>query len=78
MEAWIKTDITPREKGHWEKNMRGDYCVVCSRCGFGIDMNQYVWQDCNRASDDREGSLEFRYCCHYCPQCGAEMEVDDG
>lgn len=58
--------------GYWQKNIRGNHCKVCSKCGFGFDMSAPFWSGCNRLSDERE-SVNVRDW-DYCPNCGAKMD----
>lgn len=67
------------EYAHWEKNMRGDYSLVCSNCGYGLPLKSYTgdavlaFYDCNRVSDERETARAIEDLANYCPCCGAYM-----
>lgn len=63
--------------GKWENNIRGDYCVVCNECGFGLPTESFAWMDCNRKSDDRESCHNIIDLANYCPNCGARMNRKD-
>lgn len=59
--------------GQWIKNTRGDYCLVCSECGYGFPTSGYAWLDCNRRSDERETASHITDIKKFCPNCGCRM-----
>lgn len=78
MPKGIIADVEPVRHGRWEKNVRGDYSIVCSECGYGFPTDGYAWLECNRRSDEREYCFQITDVKNYCPNCGARMdgEVD--
>jgi DNA-directed RNA polymerase subunit RPC12/RpoP len=56
-------DVTPVRYGHWkeESDYDGDSIYVCSECGETWTLIDGTPQDNNM---------------HYCPNCGARMDVD--
>ena len=60
----------------WEENIRGNYCVVCSDCGYGFPTDGYCWTDCNKRSDEAETCCHITDVRNYCPNCGCEMKED--
>lgn len=62
------------KNGKWVKNIRGDYSVVCSECGYGFPTEGFCFEDCNRGSDDRETTRCITDIKNYCPKCGAKMK----
>lgn len=70
-------DVTPVRHGRWVNNIRGDYCKVCSECGFGIPSDAFAWIDCNRESEERESVIHLSDLgVNYCPNCGAKMDLE--
>ena len=65
--------FVPVRHGRWEKNVRGDYSIVCSECGYGFPTDGYAWLECNRRSDEREYCFQITDVKNYCPNCGARM-----
>lgn len=63
--------------GRWEKNVRGDYSIVCSECGYGFPTDGYAWLECNRRSDEREHCFQITDVKNYCPNCGARMDLPE-
>ncbi len=67
--------------GRWEKNIRGDYSLVCSECGYGLPLTArdevvMAYTDCNRQSEEFETASCIQDLANYCPYCGAKMDGD--
>lgn len=69
-------DVAPVKHGRWVKNVRGDYSIVCSECGYGFPTDGYAWMECNRRSDEREYCFKITDVKNYCPNCGAQMDEE--
>ena len=69
-------DVEPVKHGRWEKNIRGDYSIVCSECGYGLPTDGFAWMECNRTSDEREFNIWIADVKNYCPNCGAKMDEE--
>ena len=69
-------DVEPVKRGRWEKNIRGDYSIVCSECGYGFPTDGYAWLECNRRSDEREYCFQITDVKNVCPKCGAKMDEE--
>lgn len=73
LESLPAADVEPVMCGRWEKNIRGDYSIVCSECGYGLPTDGFAWMECNRTSDEREFTIWIADVKNYCPNCGADM-----
>lgn len=74
LESLPAADVATVRHGRWEKNVRGDYSIVCSECGYGFPTDGYAWLECNRRSDEREYCFQITDVKNYCPNCGARMD----
>lgn len=73
--------ILKEKHGRWEKNIRGDYSLVCSECGYGLPLTArdevvMAYTDCNRQSEAFETASCIQDLANYCPYCGAKMDGD--
>ena len=69
-------DVAPVRHGRWEKNVRGDYSIVCSECGYGLPTDAFAWMECNRTSEEREFCIWIADVKNYCPNCGCRMDEE--
>ena len=69
-------DVVPVRHGRWEKNVRGDYSIVCSECGYGLPTDAFAWMECNRTSEEREFCIWIADVKNYCPNCGCRMDEE--
>ena len=77
MPKGIIADVVPVRHGRWEKNVRGDYSIVCSECGYGLPTDAFAWMECNRTSEEREFCIWIADVKNYCPNCGCRMDGGD-
>ena len=70
-------DVVPVRHGRWEKNVRGDYSIVCSECGYGLPTDAFAWMECNRTSEEREFCIWIADVKNYCPNCGCRMDEEE-
>ena len=77
IQAIPSADVAPVRHGRWVKNVRGDYSIVCSECGYGFPTDGYAWIGCNRRSDEREYCFQITDVKNYCPNCGAKMSLEE-
>ena len=76
MPKGIIADVVPVRHGRWEKNVRGDYSIVCSECGYGLPTDAFAWMECNRTSEEREFCIWIADVKNYCPNCGCRMDEE--
>ena len=76
LESLPSADVVPVRHGRWEKNVRGDYSIVCSECGYGLPTDAFAWMECNRTSEEREFCIWIADVKNYCPNCGCRMDEE--
>ena len=64
-------DVQVVRHGEWQKHPTEREWDVCSCCGIGTKRREYGLNP-----DGSEWVTEYSY--HYCPNCGAKMEIEDG